>query len=701
MTPNPFPPAGQPFLPDLPAPIAGLERLLANVWWVWNVRARALVESIAPGQLDAARGRIAAWSAGVDAGRWAELAADAAFVAELHAVTDALDAYMTSEDTWWNDSFGNDPEAAPGGITYFSAEFGLHEGLPIYSGGLGVLAGDHLKSASDLGIPLMAVGLFYRQGYFRQHTDSGKQSETYEWQTPEQLGMRRAVGAGGQPLEVFVPLYQRYVRAKVWQAQVGRVPLFLLDTDVDGNRPEDRQLTRCLYGGDTRMRICQEMILGVGGLRAVRGLGFDPSVLHMNEGHTAFVVLERMHEEIERGFDVEDALETVQQEAVFTTHTPVPAGHDRFWDELLEDVVGPYRSKLGISAGRLMDMGRVHTGSLGEEFCMTVLALRAARATNGVSEKHGEVSRQMWQELWPGRDCAEVPIGHITNGVHAPTWLGAEVQQWLDSGLDEWRDRLPDEQPWAEVLDLDGGALWNAHEVQKQRLLDFVHARTGTRIEPGTLILGFARRFAPYKRGDMILSDVQRASAMLRDTDRPVALLYAGKAHPRDENGKEIVRRVLQAAGMPEFEGHVVFLEDYDIGVGRMLVQGVDVWINNPRRPREASGTSGQKVSMNGGLNCSTLDGWWIEGFANEPLAGWAVGDLTPDPDLVHGDRLDREALYQALENEVVPMFFDRDEAGVPQEWVKRMKASIATCLPAFNTDRMLADYVRGSYLAD
>jgi len=679
----------------VPDSLAGLDRLLSNFWWTWNPAARSFVRSIDRNAFDVARGSASKLVQAISARRWRELSRDADFKARLAQVVAEFDAYMGATDTWWTRNHG---DAAKGGIAYFSAEFGVHESLPIYSGGLGVLAGDHVKSASDLGLPFTAVGLFYRDGYFRQSIRDGGQWEEYLPSSHADLGLQRAIGAGGQPLEVYVPLYGRNVRAEVFEARVGRVRLLLLDTDVSNNHIDDRWLTRRLYGGDRRTRICQEVVLGIGGLRAVRAMGLAPDVLHMNEGHTAFVVLERYREEIHTGCHPEEAWERIRRQAVFTTHTPVPAGHDRFSDQLMEQVLGRYREQLGLSPDELLDLGRVESAS-NEPFCMTVLALKGARGANGVSEKHGEVSRTMWTDLYPDRTESDVPIGHITNGVHAPSWLGAPLRACLEQHLGS--DVL-DRVVTGEELDMDAvpdEALWAAHLAQKEQLVDFIEDRNGVRIDENALILGFARRFAPYKRGDLILSDMPRAQALLTDPDRPVYLVYGGKSHPRDRPGKEIIERVISASKHPKMEGHVVFLSNYEIDVGRAMTQGADVWINNPRRPLEASGTSGQKVSMNGGLNCSTLDGWWLEGYRNENLAGWGVGAIEPDPNLEAGDAADALDLYETLEQQVVPLYYARDASGLPREWLRRMKRAIATCLPLFNTNRMVADYTRDVYL--
>jgi starch phosphorylase len=606
----------------------------------------------------------------------------------------SVQEYCSDPDTWWNRTHRGE---LPGGIGYLSAEFGIHESLAIYSGGLGILSGDHVKSASDLGIPMYAVGLYYREGYFKQEIDGHGQHESYPHVHPWDAGLRRAVGAGGQPLELFVPLYDRNVRVEVWRADVGRVPLLLLDTDLHGNRPEHRNLTKRLYAGDQRMRIEQEVLLGIGGLRAIRGMGWNPDVFHLNEGHTAFVLLERFREELHAAVPVDEAWERVRRSCVFTTHTPVAAGHDRFPSDLVSEVLGTYRIQLGMEHEQLMDLGRVCPGDPTERLCMTVLALKHCRVANGVAKKHGEVSRAMWQDLWPNQ---EVPIGSITNGVHAPSWVAPEIAELVSAAAGDALQRCRISGERLDAVDsIDDAALWEAHQAAKRRLIALVRDRTGNEIPEDALLLGFARRFAPYKRGDMLVSDPERTLALLGNEERPVVLVYGGKSHPRDGAGLDIIRNVVLAGRRPELAGRILFVPDYDIGVGRAMVQGADVWINNPRRPLEASGTSGQKVAMNGGLNCSTLDGWWVEGHALEPLAGWAVGPLEPAEDVAAGDRVDRDALYSTLMDEVVPLYFDRDEEGLPRRWIARMKASIAACLPAFNTDRMLADYVRQSYL--
>ena len=673
-------------------PFVALDRLLDNLWWTWSSEARALVRSIDPGSWDEHRGFVAPFLASVSQQRWSELEESGDFQDSLEKIEVQLESYLFADETWW---LAREGEQLDAGIAYFSMEFGIHEGLPIYSGGLGVLAGDHLKSASDLGVPLVAVGLFYREGYFHQVIgEDGAQSERYVARSAQELGIEEVRRPDGEPVVVRVPFEGRVLHCGVSALDVGRVTLLLLDADHPENSPQDRELTARLYGGDERTRIAQEMILGIGGMRALRAVGLEPALFHLNEGHCSFVLAERLREEWAAGADA--ALDTVRSSAVFTTHTPVPAGHDRFSEELVRRSFAGWDEGGGPSVSQLLELGS-EPGAAPGELCMTALALRGCRATNGVSEKHGEVSREMWECIWPQEPST--PIGHITNGVHTSSWLGAELQALLDRRLAGWRERIVSDAPLTEVLELPRSELWSTHQAQKQRMIEFVASRTGVSLDPRGLVVGFARRFAPYKRGDLILSQLERAIALLSSEERPLQLVYAGKAHPRDALGKEILQRICSVASEPRLKGRLVVVEDYEIAVGRALVQGVDVWLNNPRRPLEASGTSGQKVAMNGGLNCSTLDGWWLEGFAQEPLAGWAVGSAEPSEDVAAGDAEDAEALYGLLEQEILPCFYDRDSDGLPQAWLERMAASIAVCLPAFSSERMLVDYVQTTYL--
>jgi starch phosphorylase len=602
-------------------------------------------------------------------------------------------------------------------VAYFSAEFGLHVSIPEYSGGLGILAGDHIKSASDLAIPLVGIGLFYGQGYFRQYLDrNGWQHEEYLHTDVNQLPMEPAIGTNGEPVMVQIETRGGSLRAKVWRMKVGRCDLLLLDSNVEGNAPEDRELTSRLYGGDGRIRIRQELLLGIGGFRALKAMGITPGVLHLNEGHSGFAVLEAIHSRMQdEGLGFDQAASRVSREVVFTTHTPVPAGHDRFSASLIEEHLGPLRDGLGLSHERLMALGRENPGNHHEEFCMTVLGLKLSRCANAVSALHGEVSRAMWTSLYPDKTEDTVPIGHITNGVHVPTWLAPQMFRLYDRHLGTgWHEHSAEARIWEGIESVDDGELWETHLSLKSRLLEFVRHRAveqakhrgetgetlrrlGSVMSPDALTIGFARRFATYKRANLILSDIERMASMVNDPQRPVQFVFAGKAHPRDEPGKRVLQQVAELMRNHQFADKLVFVEDYDMNVGRYFVQGVDVWLNNPRRPLEASGTSGQKVVLNGGLNLSVLDGWWAEAY--DGLNGFAIGRgrTHSNPD-VHDIR-DGEDLYRVLRDEVIPLFYQRDRDGLPRGWIKRMKRTIRTLGWRFNADRMVMDYTLKCYV--
>ncbi|HEY1800341.1 MAG TPA: alpha-glucan family phosphorylase [Terriglobales bacterium] len=602
-------------------------------------------------------------------------------------------------------------------VAYFSAEFGLHESLPVYSGGLGVLAGDHIKSASDLGIPLVGIGLFYGQGYFRQRLDrEGWQQEEYLQTDVSQLPMEPAIGTNGEPIVVQIDTRSEVIRAKVWRVKVGRCDLLLLDSNVEGNAPEDRQLTSRLYGGDRRVRIRQELLLGVGGARALRALGITPGVFHLNEGHSGFAVLEAVRSRMQdEGLTFEQAVPRVSREVVFTTHTPVPAGHDRFNEHLMDEHLTPLRDSLGISREVLMGLGRENPSNNEEEFCMTVLGLRLSRRANAVSALHGEVSRAMWTGLCPGKPEDEVPIGHITNGVHVPTWLAPQMFRLYDRHLGAgWQEHSSDAPIWDGIENVDDGELWETHLSLKLRLLEFVRRRAVEQaqrraesvevlerldrvLSPDALTIGFARRFATYKRANLILRDIEKLALMVNDAKRPVQFVFAGKAHPHDEPGKRVLQQIAALMRDEQFSDKFVFVEDYDINVGRLFVQGVDVWLNNPRRPLEASGTSGQKVVLNGGLNLSVLDGWWAEAY--DGLNGFAIGNGRTHANMDVHDTRDGDSLYRVLLEEVIPLYYQRDRDGLPRGWIKRMKRTIRTLGWRFNADRMVMDYTQKCYV--
>jgi starch phosphorylase len=596
-------------------------------------------------------------------------------------------------------------------------EFGLHESLPIYSGGLGVLAGDHLKSASDLGVPLVGIGILYAEGYFHQTLDGeGWQREAYLSNNPELLPIELVRDADGKELRLAVESNAGVLRARAWRVEVGRTTLYLLDSNVPENSESDRALTSRLYGGDARVRIRQELLLGVGGVRLLAAVGVDPSVLHLNEGHSAFATLEMVRSRMARdGIPYGEAARDVAQMTVFTTHTPVAAGHDRFPAPLVEEHLGKIREAIHLPYEDFMGLGRVHPGDHNEPFTMTVLALKLSRHANGVSALHGRVSRQMWQPLYPNVTEEHVPIGHITNGVHVMSWLSAPMRGIFNRVLGpDWPQRMSDPKTWRAIKEVEDSEFWETQQVLKAALIKFVRGRlvrqAKRRNEPDAAIercrhaldldvltIGFARRFATYKRAGLVLRDAERIAEMVNSSDRPVQLVFAGKAHPEDNYGKELIQHIVRLTKRPELAHRVVFVEDYDMNVARYLVQGVDVWLNNPRRPQEASGTSGEKVLLNGGLNFSILDGWWAEAY--DGSNGFAIGRGEAHAVTSVQDDRDHAALIKTLTTEVVPLFYDRDASGLPRGWIARQKSALASLAGRFNADRMVMDYVNLCYL--
>jgi glycogen phosphorylase len=664
-----------------------LQDLAHNLRWDWQPGARDLFAELDPTLWGQVHHNPVALLRRLDRNR---LEGRPELEARITALWEDLRAYLAAGETW----FGPDPEPADRPlVAYLSAEYGLTECLRIYSGGLGVLAGDHLKSASDLGVPLVALGLLYREGYFNQTVDlAGRQRESYPAADFEDLPIRPITGPRGELLRVAVPFPGRDVMARVWRADVGRVPLFLLDTDLSENAEEDRALTSRLYGGAQEMRISQEILLGIGGYRALQAMGIEPRSYHMNEGHSAFLALEMVRERMAQGaVGLEDAIEDVRSRLVFTTHTPVPAGHDRFPADLMEAYFDAMATAMGLDMDRLMAIGRVDPEDPEEPFTMTVLALRLAAQANGVSALHGEVTRQMWHELWPAAAPADVPIGHITNGVHMPTWIHPDIASICDVPP----DRVGVDDDPAPVV--DPVRLWNVRTARRHHLVGYIRDRMGARLDPDALTIAFARRFATYKRATLLLTDLDRLERLLRDDDRPVQLVFSGKAHPRDEGGKALIRRIVELSRDERFHDRVVFVPGYGIDVARELVQGADVWLNNPRRPMEASGTSGMKAAANGVLNVSILDGWWDEAYrvAQEKGVdiGWAVGEGLDAESTHAADHADETALVRVLEAEVIPLFYDRGPDGIPHAWAQRAAASIREVAPFFSSHRMVRDY--------
>jgi len=688
--------------------------LARNLWWSWDHDSAGLFLDLDPVRWRQLNQNPVSLLAEFPLARLERRAAELVLHSRINYAYRRMREYLHAERTWGARHAG---VLRPRPVAYFSAEFGLHESLPVYSGGLGVLAGDHIKSASDLDIPLVGIGLFYGQGYFRQRLDRhGWQQEEYLETDVNQLPMEPAIGTNGRPVVVQIETRSGQIHAQVWRVKVGRCDLLLLDSDVEGNAPEDRELTSRLYGGDGRTRIRQELLLGVGGFRALGELGITPGVLHLNEGHSGFAVLEAIRARMqEEGLPFDRAAARVSREVVFTTHTPVPAGHDRFGADVIEEHLGPLRDRLGISSDTLMGVGREDPNNPQEAFCMTVLGLRLSRRANAVSALHGEVSRAMWTGLVPGKPEDEVPIGHITNGVHVPSWLAPQMFRLYDRHLGNgWQEHSSDAKIWEGIENVDDGELWETHLNLKSRLLEFVRRRAMEQaqrrgevpeallhlrkvLSPDALTIGFARRFATYKRANLILADMERLAAMVNDPKRPVQFVFAGKAHPHDEPGKLMLQQIAEMMRDPQFADKFVFVEDYDINVGRHLVQGVDVWLNNPRRPLEASGTSGQKVVLNGGLNLSVLDGWWAEAY--DGMNGFAIGTGRTHSNVSVHDTRDAEDLQKALRDEVIPLYYQRDQDGLPRGWIKRMKRTIRTLGWRFNADRMVMDYTLKCYV--
>ena len=691
-----------------------LWELARNVWWSWDHECVALFRNLNPKRWRELNQNPVALLNELPLAEIERRAAEFQLHSRINHVYRRQQEYLSSDKTWGAHQAG---VLCPRPVAYFSAEFGLHESLPVYSGGLGLLAGDHIKSASDLGIPLVGVGLFYGQGYFLQRLDAnGWQREEYLDNDIGQLPMQPAIGLNGQPVVIEIATRGSSIRAKVWRVKVGRCDLLLLDSNVAGNAPEDLNTTSRLYGGDARTRIRQELLLGIGGYRALKAMGISPGVLHLNEGHSGFAVFEAIRDRmVEEGLDFYTAARQIPREVVFTTHTPVPAGHDRFSPDLIEEHLGPLREELGISHENLMGFGREHPTDYGEPFCMTVLGLKLARRVNAVSSLHGEVSRAMWRGLYSDRSEDAVPIGHITNGVHVPSWLAPQMVRLYDRHLGVgWEKHSGSAETWQSIEAVDDAELWETHLNLKAQLIDFARMRACEQAErrneptehlaklkkvlsPDALTIGFARRFATYKRAGLVLADIERLAAMVNDAKRPVQFVFAGKAHPHDEPGKKVLQQIAQMMRDTQFANKFIFVEDYDINVGRHLVQGVDVWLNNPRRPLEASGTSGQKVVLNGGLNLSILDGWWAEAY--DGLNGFAIGSGRTHVDASIHDQRDSEDLYRVLLNEVIPLYYQRDRDGLPRAWIKRMKRTIRTLGWRFNADRMVMDYTMKCYI--
>jgi starch phosphorylase len=700
--------------PSLPKDLTPLWEIVHNLMWTWDHEAISLFRRIDSAHWETCGHNPVLFLGTVRQERLEELTGDDGFLAHLHRVNDTFDAYL-KERTWFEKEHGkfNGPLVA-----YFSAEYGLTECLPIYSGGLGVLSGDHLKSASELGVPMVGVGLLYQEGYFRQYlTADGWQQERYPRNDFYRLPVLPVKGLDGRWLKIELDYPGRTVQARIIRVRIGRLSLYMLDTNLPENSAQDRRITNQLYGGDNEMRIQQEIMLGIGGHKALRLLGLKPAVYHMNEGHSAFSGLERARELMEaEGVSFAEAIEATAAGTAFTTHTPVPAGIDEFSPGLIEKYFGDYREKLGLTRDEFLALGRKGGDGDSSPFNMAYLALRLSRFVNGVSRLHARVSRRMWAHRWPGVPEEEVPIGHITNGVHIRSWISSEMSGLLLRYLGpDWVHKPAGEEIWERVDNIPDEELWRTHELRRERLVAYVrhhlHDQLKRRglpqavvdqarevLHPEALTIGFARRFATYKRAALLLKDPERLEKLLSDTERPMQIIFAGKAHPRDDGGKELIRQIVQFARREDSRNRIVFVEDYDIAVARYLVQGVDMWLNTPRRPLEASGTSGMKVLANGGLNLSVLDGWWAEGYSRD--VGWAIGRGEEYDDQELQDQIESNALYDLLEQDIVPLYYDRSRDGLPRGWIAMMKRSMRELCPRFNTNHMVKEYTENAYMS-
>jgi starch phosphorylase len=701
--------------PDLPEALAPLLELANNLWWSWNPDGVELFRRLDRKLWDAVSHNPVKLLGVIDQAKLASASVDDGYLAHLNRVYAAFKAHLT-EPGWYQKTHGDKNKLL---VAYFSAEFGIHESLPIYSGGLGILAGDHLKSAAELALPLIGVGLLYRNGYFQQYLSAdGWQQEAYPELDFYNLPVEPMRYTDGSPVHVRVDMPDNAVFCKVWKAKVGRIALYLLDTNLQENSPADREITSRLYGGGTEMRIKQEIVLGIGGVRALEALNVTPTVFHMNEGHSAFLALERIRMLLENSpMSFDEARQAVMATNVFTTHTPVPAGIDMFPPDLMSKYFRNYIPSLKLDEEGFLALGRENVSDRKQGFSMAVAAIRLADSVNGVSWLHEDVSRKMWHNLWPQVPPDEVPIGHVTNGIHVKSWLSPDISFVLERYLSSrWQTKPADQTVWEGVTQIPDEELWRAHERCRERMVAWARqtlkdqlSRRGAAyddiavadevLDPEALTIGFARRFATYKRGALLLRDPERLKKLLEDAKRPLQIVFAGKAHPADNEGKDLIRAIVQFARAANVRRRIIFIENYDINVARYLVQGVDVWLNTPRRPYEASGTSGMKAAANGVLNCSILDGWWVEGFALDPNVGWAIGRGEQYADPGMQDHLESQALYDLLEKQIIPLFYDRKIDNIPRGWIAKMKTCLRVLGPVFNTNRMVSEYAEKFYL--
>lgn len=697
---------------NLPKRVEGLSRIAHNLWWVWNIEGQRLFQFIDPQLWDAVNHNPIAFLKRLDRTRLNVVLNEPVYLAEYDKILARFDQYLADQDTWFHRTY---PEITGKQIAYLSFEFGLHESLPVYAGGLGILSGDHLKESSDLGLPLTAVGFIYNQGYFVQHiSEDGWQETRSALLNFSEMPIISLLDENRKPVTISVDLPGRKVLARVWLLEVGRINLYLLDTNVDGNSPADKQLTARLYSNDLDIRISQEILLGMGGVQVLRTMGLHPEVWHMNEGHSAFLAVERLRELIKTGMPLDKAIEAVRKGNIFTTHTPVPAGNDQFPLWLIDKYFSNIWTELGMTRDQFIDLGR-QTQTWGESFVMPVLALKLSQRANAVSELHSQVSRRMWNYLWPDRAEKDVPIGYITNGVHTRTWIARRMGLLFENYLaPDWVNHIDEPGFWEGVKNIPDDELWAVLRHLKNKLVGFANERTrqswlngtisasqavagGVFLDPYALTIGFARRFATYKRANLIFHDFDRLLRLLTDRHTPVQIVFAGKAHPADEPGKLIIQEVYRAVKDSRSGGRLVFIEDYDMNIARYLVQGVDVWMNTPRRPNEASGTSGMKAALNGTLNFSVLDGWWREGYNGSN--GWAIGSEKEYSNPEEQDAADAQSIYETLEKQIIPLYYTRTPEKIPTGWLKMVKEDLRTLIPQFSLRRMLKEYVTDYYL--
>ena len=697
--------------------IVRLNSLARNLWWTWNQDAQDLFESLSPRAWQNLYHNAVAVMRELSNEELHARMLDNEFGDLVESVLSQFEDYLKDSDTW---AASNAKDLADNPVAYFSAEFGFHETLPIAAGGLGMLAGDHTKSASDLGLGFVGISLFYREGYFQQSINKDNwQTEYYSLLDPINLPLDPLLDVEGNPVFCEVEIANESVQFCVWKVNVGRCSVYLIDANLEANKPHFRDLTKSVYGGDNSTRIMQEILLGVGGVRLLRKLGIMPSLFHMNEGHAAFLVLELMKERIEIGDGFNEAFLKVKSQCLFTTHTPVPAGHDRFSPALMDSAARHFCDQLKVRADELLALGRVDPSDSNEDFCMTVLALKGSRAANGVSELHGVVSREMWSSLYPNNLASEVPIGHITNGIHLIGWMKGTARKYWRHKLErvssnsDWSKEFVKPEFWALAEDtsfITDEEIWSLRYRLRRELIEFsrrklhVHDKKGNDfisfdhlLNPDALTIGFARRFATYKRAPLIFDHFESLVRIVKNINQPVQFIFAGKAHPRDDEGKKLIQKIIHLSKNSDLKSHLVFLENYDVHVARQMVSGCDVWLNNPRRPLEASGTSGMKTTVHGCLNMSILDGWWREGF--DGTNGFSIGSDTNLGDTEEQDRIDSENLYNVLCNEVIPCFYDRDVNGIPRAWIAKIRRSMATLAVKYDTTRMVRDYTKIYYL--